>query len=349
MKRRLIGVAGVALALLGCSEDPTRLSVVDESTPAPPGLPSSSTASALAKGPGLLALRDEPQKDGKDDAKKDDKPPATAEEAVKKGLEVAQKNQLVEATGLFEQAHKLDPKNRQALFFLAMARQIRAGQTPEGKDQNALFLGSAEAARKLRDLAGKSPQPQEKGIIAQALYNEACALAKDNQPDKAMASLVESVDAGFADAKTMAGDDDLKALKGRPEFSSLVEKVKESAKKAEKAHDDMMTAQLLPEVKKEMTSFHSFPFKFELPGLDGKSVKLDDFKGKVVIVDVWGTWCPPCRMEIPHFIALRDAYTRQGPGDRRHQQGTRAAGQGEADHRDVRKGDGHQLPARHRR
>jgi peroxiredoxin len=51
---------------------------------------------------------------------------------------------------------------------------------------------------------------------------------------------------------------------------------------------------------------------FVLRDLNGKSVKLSDFRGKVVIVDFWATWCPPCRMEIPHFVALQKQYKSQG-------------------------------------
>jgi peroxiredoxin len=51
---------------------------------------------------------------------------------------------------------------------------------------------------------------------------------------------------------------------------------------------------------------------FELTSTDGKNITLADYKGKVVIVDFWDTWCPPCRMEIPHFIELYSQYRGKG-------------------------------------
>lgn len=46
--------------------------------------------------------------------------------------------------------------------------------------------------------------------------------------------------------------------------------------------------------------------------LDGSAKRLADYKGKVVIVDLWATWCGPCRQEIPHLIELADKYKGQG-------------------------------------
>ena len=49
-----------------------------------------------------------------------------------------------------------------------------------------------------------------------------------------------------------------------------------------------------------------------LPGLDGKNVTLADYKGKVVLVDFWATWCDPCRIEIPWLIDLQQKYASRG-------------------------------------
>ncbi len=53
-------------------------------------------------------------------------------------------------------------------------------------------------------------------------------------------------------------------------------------------------------------------YKFELVTLDGKKITLDDFKGKVLLLDFWDTWCPPCKAEIPHFVNLYSTYNEKG-------------------------------------
>jgi peroxiredoxin len=52
--------------------------------------------------------------------------------------------------------------------------------------------------------------------------------------------------------------------------------------------------------------------EFALKDADGKTVKLSDFRGKVVLLDFWATWCGPCKFEIPWFKEFERGYKDQG-------------------------------------
>lgn len=128
-------------------------------------------------------------------------------------------------------------------------------------------------------------------------YNLACILALDKQPTKAMTALQSAVENGFHSLEQIRSDSDLDSLRDLPEYEKLIAA-------AQQAAADALVTQL--------KEFKSYPFKFAADDVHGKPISTDDLKGKIAIIDFWGTWCPPCRKEIPHFVALHDKYEDQG-------------------------------------
>src|ERR1700716_4564188 len=51
---------------------------------------------------------------------------------------------------------------------------------------------------------------------------------------------------------------------------------------------------------------------FSLESLEGKTMRLSDFRGKAVLLNFWATWCGPCKIEMPWFIELQQKYGSQG-------------------------------------
>ncbi len=51
---------------------------------------------------------------------------------------------------------------------------------------------------------------------------------------------------------------------------------------------------------------------FTLQSLEGKPVKLSDFRGKAVMLNFWATWCEPCKLEMPWFVEMQKQYGPQG-------------------------------------
>jgi peroxiredoxin len=50
------------------------------------------------------------------------------------------------------------------------------------------------------------------------------------------------------------------------------------------------------------------PLNYTVKNMNGESVHLASYKGKIILLNFWATWCPPCKVEIPDLIALQNEY-----------------------------------------
>ena len=224
---------------------------------------------------------------------------------VKKIIEGLQKQEspnIDKAISDLEAGLKTSPKDREAELLLIQLYEtsgMRAAQEDE-KKAAPYFLKAAKALRTLLK-SDKLSGPQEKLIAEMVFYNEACVQAKAGKSDEAMQSLKDCFAAGVDNVSMLSTDKDLDSLRKRDDFKAMVKELTvKAAVEAKKEFAEMIATQ------------KSFKFDFDLKDLDGKKVKLADFKGKYLIVDIWGTWCPPCRAEIPHFIEVLDKYKSKG-------------------------------------
>jgi thiol-disulfide isomerase/thioredoxin len=55
-----------------------------------------------------------------------------------------------------------------------------------------------------------------------------------------------------------------------------------------------------------------WPVRIDAPDIEGKTVTLDEYMGKVLLIDFWATWCMPCRKEIPNLVDAYKAYNQRG-------------------------------------
>ena len=76
-------------------------------------------------------------------------------------------------------------------------------------------------------------------------------------------------------------------------------------------HDDHQLAPIIPQPAQTDVIGTLRP-AFEFKDTEGDLIKSSDLDGKVLLVNFWATWCPPCKKEMPAFIELQEQYAEKG-------------------------------------
>jgi thiol-disulfide isomerase/thioredoxin len=195
------------------------------------------------------------------------------------------------------------PEDREALFLLGAIQLDESARMAADRpaEADARLALAAETLRKLRK-AHPELRPDEREMLANALFLDARRLAKAGQADEAFDRLEEAEHAGFANPEAVTAGAEFKPLRDHAGYDDLIGRIT--------AHADAAAQDAAREALGENLSI---PFNFKLPDLDGNLVTRAQVQGTAVtIVDVWGTWCPPCRMEVPHLAKLYETYRDRG-------------------------------------
>lgn len=153
-----------------------------------------------------------------------------------------------------------------------------------------IYLAESKVAANLRKNPGF---PKESiAVLADPLMSAAYSRAIASDVDGTLASMKIAFDAGFTNYEELHENELVKSL---------------DSKKVQQLINDRFAnyeAELSKWARESVAKFKAFDFKFDVADIDAGRIRHSDFHGRILVLDLWATWCQPCREAIPHFVKL---------------------------------------------
>jgi thiol-disulfide isomerase/thioredoxin len=222
------------------------------------------------------------------------------ERQVRIARRAADRGELGKAVALLDEVLGAEPINREALFVRA-AIGIAQSQADSPLEDRAAAISRASEDAKALYRAYEPLKEYESNLLKKVMYREAQLRVRQGRNDQALQVLKDAAKLGLELLFEAESDVAMAALRSSAPFQSAVANLRSER-----------LAKARARLKDRLDQPVKIPFTFSLHDVDGKTVALADFKGKVVVVDFWGTWCGPCREAIPHLIELYRKLHRSG-------------------------------------
>jgi thiol-disulfide isomerase/thioredoxin len=187
-----------------------------------------------------------------------------------------------------------------AYFFMAAVKQFANAVVLE--DTSLYIRLQIQQGAIAKSLTQNPNYPADgKPFLGDSLAGMAIALALQNDLESAKTTLSEACNLGFCELEKLSKLPVLDRVKDRKKLDDHILQLHER-----------YVASLKDWSSKEISQFEGFRFTFHVDNTRGGSLSSRDFEGQVTVIDLWATWCPPCRESLPHFEQLRRDYRKHG-------------------------------------
>ncbi len=179
-------------------------------------------------------------------------------------------------------------------YMVAMGKLGDSLSPSSPKIARKIFAAQSKVATNLRTNPGF---PKESlSLLAEPLMNMAIASAIGKDADATLAAMKPAFDAGFTSFDKLLENEFVQDLKSK-EIDALINS-KFLAYKGD----------LKKWARESVANFTAFDFKFDVADIDAGRIRDSDFAGRILVLDLWATWCQPCREAIPHFVKLDEKF-----------------------------------------